>query len=190
MSETLRLRHLMLRFSGGTAAGIGLGLVAFRGRVFDPTHPFSQVITFGSLLAAMIALQRARSAGVAWLVAIAFTAWQGVGALGGGARAVGHVLFVAAVVCGLVLLSWIFAAAHEAGFRLGKFLLMGPAVAGVYFAATPALSLGPIPSGNVYRDVLGNLFLGIVIGDGVAFGAEMVDLWIERGSAGRTPEVP
>ena len=62
------------------------------------------------------------------------------------------------------------------GYRLGKFLLMGPLLGGVYIAATPVTAIwGITPSESLTKLVL-NCFLGIVIGDGVGLGAEAAEL--------------
>jgi hypothetical protein len=64
--------------------------------------------------------------------------------------------------------------------RVGKFLLLGPALAGVYLAATPALTLWSVSTATVTRDLVANMFLGVVIGDGIGFGIEMIDLVLDR----------
>lgn len=181
MNDGVRLGHLLLRFWLGMAGGVGLGLLAFRLAIFDPRMPYSQVVTVGSLLAAVLALRRGGSAWMATFVAIGFTGWQFVTVLPlPWQRSVAHLLFSAVLAAGVLLIAALYQAIHERGIRIGKFLLLGPALAGVYLAATPALTLWTVSPASVLRDLVANLFLGVVIGDGVAFGVEMVDLVLDR----------
>ncbi len=181
MQDAVRLGHLLLRFWLGFGGGVGLGLVAFRTAIFDPRLPYSQVVTVGSLLAAVLALRRGGAPGVAAFVAVGFTGWQfWIAHALPWDRMVSHVLFSGILAAGILVVAMLYQALHERGVRVGKFLLLGPALAGVYLAATPALTLWTVSTSTVLRDLLANMFLGVVIGDGIAFGVEMVDLALDR----------
>ena len=181
MQDAVRLGHLLLRFWLGFGAGVTLGLVAFGAAIFDPRLPYSQVVTVGSLLAAVLALRRGGAPGVAAFVAVGFTGWQfWIAHAQPWHRMVSHVLFSGTLAVGILLIVALYDALHRQGVRIGKFLLLGPALAGVYLAATPALTLWTVSTGTVLRDLLANMFLGVVIGDGIAFGVEMVDLVLDR----------
>ncbi|NNK62261.1 MAG: hypothetical protein HKO98_03555 [Gemmatimonadetes bacterium] len=180
----MRLGHLLLRFWLGFGGGVGLGLVAFRFAIFDPRLPYSQVVTVGSLLAAVLALRRGGAPGIATFVAVGFTAWQfWIAHALPWNQTVSHVLFSGTLAAGILLIAELYQALHERGIRIGKFLLLGPALAGVYLAATPALTLWTVSTSSVLRDLLANMFLGVVIGDGIAFGVEMIDLVLDRPQA-------
>lgn len=190
MSEPARLGGLLARFWAGVAAAFVLGLIAFRGLMFDPRLPYSQVVSIGALLAALLALRRGGAPGAAAVVAAGFAVWQGWTATAAGSpRAFGQVAFFVVLSAGCLAVAFLFHELHERGFRLGKFLLTGPALAGVYFAATPALTLG-VGDVDVLRDLLANLFLGIVIGDGVGLGVELTDLAIDAREARRRISAP
>jgi hypothetical protein len=88
---------------------------------------------------------------------------------------------------GLVLVSTIFDLLARRGHRFGKFLIHGPLVGGLYFAVTPLgeyFALGP---NGALRTLLFHVFLGILIGNGVAFGVELAELLLASGpSAARS----
>ena len=181
MNDAVRLGHLLVRFWVGMAGGVGLGLIAFRSAIFDARLPYSQVVTVGSMLAAVLALRRGGSTGAATFVAVGFTGWQFWSVLPQPwDRRVSHVLFAAVLAAGTLLLAALYQVLHERGVRVGKFLVLGPALAGVYLAATPALTLWSVSTASVTRDLIGNMFLGVVIGDGIGFGIEMIDLILDR----------
>jgi hypothetical protein len=180
VNDAGRLGGLLLRFWAGTATGIAVGWLAFRDLLFDPRLAYSQVVTIGLLLAALLSLRRAGSPVVAFSVASLFVAWQLWQAPSlGASRIVGHVAFTAVLAVGALACAALYEALLARGFRIGKFLILGPVLAGAYFAATPLLSLGEAGTAGVYRDLLANVFLGVVIGDGVALGVELVDLGLD-----------
>lgn len=188
MTEGHRLGGLLLRFWAGTATGIAVGWLAFRDLLFDPRMAYSQVVTVGLLLAALLSLRRAGSPGVAFSVASLFVAWQlwQAPALGP-SRLLGHVAFTAVLAVGALACAALYEALLARGFRIGKFLILGPVLAGAYFAATPLLTLGDAGTAGVYRDLLSNVFLGVVIGDGVALGVELVDLGLDAANRRGAP---
>jgi hypothetical protein len=181
VNDAVRLGHLLLRFWAGMGGGVGLGLIAFRSTIFDARLPYNQVVTVGSLLAAVLALRRGGSPGGATFVAVGFGGWQLWTVLPlPWDRALSHVLFSVVLATGILLIAALYQTLHERGVRVGKFLLLGPALAGVYLAATPALTLWTVSTATVARDLVANMFLGVVIGDGIGFGLEMIDLVLDR----------
>jgi hypothetical protein len=85
----------------------------------------------------------------------------------------------------LILLALVYDALARQGFRIGKFVLMGPLLGGLYVAATPVTLLQgttTVDAEHSMTTLLLNCFLGIVIGDGVGLGAEIAELFLDRRS--------
>lgn len=189
---TAVLRDTLLRFVCGAAGSILLGLVAFRGQIWDATNPQFQVVTVGVVMAAIMALLRARATSLAALTVAVFAGSQFGISLNHGVRGATALLLWCLIISGgIVLTSIIYELLDARGLRFGKFVLVGPLLGGVYFAATPATLIALPGSPGAIRTLLLNVFLGIVIGDGVGFGIEMVDLARRRPAAPASPaDVP
>ncbi|MDX1390315.1 MAG: hypothetical protein R3344_14085, partial [Acidobacteriota bacterium] len=82
---------------------------------------------------------------------------------------------------GVFLSALIFHRLAQMGYSVGKFLLLGPLVGGVYLATTPLAGLSGVLELDVVISMWLFTYLGIVIGDAVGFGVEMVDLIDSRG---------
>jgi hypothetical protein len=173
-----------LRFGAGIAGAALVGWLVFRERILRPDGPAFEFFTVGALLAGILALIRQSRRGQALVLALAFAgirfAVSPVVPLGAAFHGMllGLGLFIVALIFDLLALR---------GWRLGKFLLVGPLVGGVFLALAP---IGEIEHMNVFNasDVLiFRLALGMLIGEGVALGVELVELplgWKRHNPAG------
>jgi hypothetical protein len=91
-------------------------------------------------------------------------------------RMVSHTIWSVTLVTGIFIITLIWEFLAQRGFRLGKALLVGPLLGGVYVAAVPVTLLHGVSSSGALRSMLLTLFLGIVIGDGVGIGVEIVEV--------------
>ena len=82
---------------------------------------------------------------------------------------------------GVLLVAILYDLLAQEGYRFGKFLAVGPLLAGVYLAAT-AVAAATI-AGPATRSLWLNLLLGVVIGDAVGLGLEISELTIAKGAA-------
>lgn len=185
MSRRVQSRLLVL-FLAGTVGSIGIGAAAFRGEAFSPGHPFFQCFYIGALMAGILALVRCGMTARGITVAAAFTVFQ-LGAAWNVAwsRAVATACWSLVLCTGLILLALVYDALARQGFRIGKFVLMGPLLGGLYIAATPVTLLQgttTVDAEHSMTTLLLNCFLGIVIGDGVGLGAEIAELFLDRRS--------
>lgn len=177
-----------------------MGAAVFRSSILHTGRPAFQCVTVGALAAGVFALIRSRRA-------LAATALVGIGAAVGTAVAMPDtatdLLRIVArwlvVGSGLVSAAILFDALDRAGHHFGKFLASGPLVAGVYLAASPLSPLGR----DLLRDGMTALLypslLGALIGHGVGFGLESVEVFLRSraqppvaaggvpGPAGRSP---
>jgi hypothetical protein len=167
----------ILRFWAGALGGILLGWVAFRGAVFDPALPAFQCVTIGSMTALMLTAVRGGRPlhGVALVGAFGLLhlglywneGWIRITAATASALFMGLGLFLAAVV---------FDALAGRGVRVLKFLVVGPLLGGIYFAISPLAQWGEMTGSGGYAQLFLNLYLGVIIGDGVALGIELIEL--------------
>ncbi len=164
---------ILLRFGLGVAGVLVAGLGAFRLAIFDPSVPAFHCVTIGPLLAALLALLRSDRAGMAVAVAAAcalarlgFVQSEGwAGPLAG-----------ACLVAGALVTSVLFDALARYGIRFGKFLVLGPLLAGLYVALTPLAELGHLVGSELQVTLLRWAFLGVLIGDATGLGVEVADL--------------
>jgi hypothetical protein len=159
------------RFGAGSAIGAVGGYLAFRERVFHPDNPEFHSLTLAALTAAMLTLVRlsCRPQALALAVVYAFfrsslseSRWNA--ALGG--------LFLA---LGVFVVAEIFDDLGRRGFRFGKFLFVGPLLGGALIAVGPLLGLHELTIYDAARVLFVQLLIGIVIGDGVGLGIELVE---------------
>ena len=68
--------------------------------------------------------------------------------------------------------------AHR-GIRIGKFLLVGPLLGGLYLGLTPLMDFQTMNALDPAQSWLFNAFLGVVIGDGVGAGFELTELLLD-----------
>ncbi len=195
---------LLLRFTAGLAGSVLVGAVvsafvpAFREGLLDPRQPYFQVVSLGALAAAMLALVRARHArralelGAAFALLAGWSAWHGwavaarVSLAARSAHAATSVLRGAVIAGGIFLAAELYDALAEEGYRLGKFLVTGPLVGGALWAATPVAALGYSAAPALAEVLWVNALLGVVIGDGVGFGVEILELLPRESRGGGT----
>ena len=168
---------VVIRAAAGLTGAALAGWMAFRTSAFQPGRPAFQCIKVGlvaSILIALVRLGRLRPAAGMCLL------WVGLEA----AR-VSHLPLHRAFVApswaagtslGLLSVALVYRSLSDQGIRFGKFLVIGPMIGAVFVAVTPIALIHAPPSAGVARELWFNALLGIVIGDGVGFGVEMVDV--------------
>jgi len=175
---------VVLRFAAGTLGSFLAGLIAFRREVFDVGNPAFQCVPMGALGAAILALSRASRPRTALQLVGAFALVQfGATWHSGWFRAAAMAAWSVAIGLGLWLVAAIYDQLARLDVRLGKFLVVGPLLGGVYFAATPLASFAAGEPDGVLRSLWWNGFLGIVLGDGLGAAVELVELFILPGRA-------
>lgn len=177
------LSRALVIFLAGTAGSVAIGAAAFHAEAFSPGHPFFQCVSIGALMAGILALVRGGRIARGVTVALAFTVFQlGLAWSSTLYRAITILLWSLIICAGILIIAVIYDLLARRGFRIGKFVLMGPLLGGVYIAATPVtvlLGISPISPDNSMTMILLNTFLGIVIGDGVGLGAEVAELLMD-----------
>ncbi len=167
------LPALLLRFGLGLAAVLVAGLAVFRLAIFDVDAPAFHCMTIGPLVAALLALLRSDRAGFAVAVAAAFALLRlGFVQSEGWTRPAAG----ACLVAGAFVVCLIFDLLARYGIRLGKFLILGPLLAGLYVAVTPLAEAGRLVGAELHATFLRWAFLGVLIGDATGFGVELADL--------------
>ena len=165
------LSTILLRFWLGMLGAVAAGLLVYSRQIFDPLSPTFKVLTIGSTLAALLALWRGRAPTHAVVVAVGYAlfclgfinVYGIISALSGIAMAIGMMMIVIIYDC------------LAERLPLGKFLFIGPLVAGLFAAVTPMVEyreLIPLASGSA---ILAYAELGWIVGVGVAVGIEISD---------------
>jgi hypothetical protein len=164
---------LLLRFGLGVAGALAAGLGAFGLAIFDPQEPAFQCVTMGPLLAGLLALLRSDRVRAAFGLAALFALLRlGFVHTEGWAAPVAG----ACLVFGALVVSVLFDALARYGIRMGKFLVLGPLLAGLYVAVTPLAELGQLVGSELHVTLLRWAFLGVLIGDSTGAGVEIADL--------------
>jgi len=175
----------ILRFAAGVLGSTVAGWIAFRGDIFNISSPAFRCISIGVLAAAILALVRSGyTAGALRLVAAFTVLWFGATWHSGPFPALAMAAWGASIGLGLFLAAIFFDLLAQLGIRFGKFLVIGPMLGGLYFAATPLSSLVAVQPQGVLRSLWWNAFLGIVIGDGVGLAVEVIELFIKPTPSG------
>lgn len=166
----------MLRFGLGLGAVFGVGLVAFRSAVFVPDSPAFGCLAAGAAAAAILALLRSDRLHQALAVAAAcvvvrlgFLESQGWAPVAAGAFR----------VAGMVVACLIFDALARVGIRVGKFLVLGALLGGLYVALVPLAELGRLVASDLPATLFRHAMQGVIVGDAVGFGIEVAD-WALR----------
>jgi hypothetical protein len=83
---------------------------------------------------------------------------------------------------GMLVVAEIYDELARSGFRFGKFLVVGPLLGGVALAVAPIGHYEDLIVFDSLRPLLLQLFMGVVVGDGVGLGIELAELipWAER----------
>jgi hypothetical protein len=163
----------LLRFLFGLAGALAAGLLVFRGQLFDPGGLPFQCVTVGALTAAMLALVRLSRPGSVLLLIAAFGL-----ARYGFAESLGWLPGISGflLAAGIFLVALIFDLLARGGLALGKFLLVGPLIGGIYLALTPITEFHALTSDDVTRTLMLRFLVGMILGDGAGLGVELVEL--------------
>jgi hypothetical protein len=169
----------ILRFAAGVLGSTVAGWIAFRGDIFNIASPAFQCVTIGVLAAAILAMVRSGYTIGALRLVAAFALLQfGATWSSGPFPALAMAAWSASIGLGLFLASTFFDLLAQLGIRFGKFLVVGPTLGGIYFAATPLASFVAGEPQGVLRSLWWNAFLGIVIGDGIGAAVEVIELFL------------
>lgn len=169
------LAGVLLRFWLGLLGAAAGGLVVYRAEVFDPFSPAFKTLTLGSTFAGLLALWRSSARGHA----VALAAGYALFCLGF-VNAYGWLVAFSgtAIGTGLLAITLIFdRLARRIPF--GKFIFIGPLVAGLLFAATPMMEFRDLVPLGAINAMIAYGQLGWILGTGVAFGVEVSD-WVLR----------
>lgn len=167
------VKAFLPRFLLGLAGALGAGLVVFRGQIFEPGQLLFQCVTVGALTAGLLALVRVSRHGAALLLVVVF----GLGRFGF-AGSTGWLPGISGflLAAGVYLIAVIFDLLARGGLILGKFLLVGPLIGGLFVALTPITDYYTLTSDDVMRTLLLRFLLGLIMGDGAGLGVELADL--------------
>jgi hypothetical protein len=170
----------LLRFCLGSLGSVIAGFVMFRLAVFDPGRPMIQCVTVGILAAGILSSVRAGMPGAA----VGLIALFGLVRLGG-VSSLGLVGTLAATASalilgfGLLIIAVLYDLLARRGVRIGKFLLVGPMLAGLYLGLSPLNGIYAVTAVDPVSGWVFSIFLGLVIGDGVGLGVEITELFID-----------
>ena len=165
--------EFLLRFVAGVAGSIGAGLLVFRLLVFNPGEPAFQCVTVGILCAAVLAAVRISWHGLALVFIIVFGLGRyGLSQTGGWLFGLSGFLLGA----GCYLLALIFDLLARRGLLLGKFVIMGLLLGGLFVALTPMVEFHSLTSNGAMRTLMLQLLVGLLVGDGVGLGVELAEL--------------
>lgn len=168
---------ILLRIIAGTLGSTLAGWALFGSKVFQFGNPASQCIFMGTMASAIFALLRAeRAVQALWFVGAFGMLQIGLTWSSGPIRCAATVGWSLFIGIGFVTAGLVFDRLARFHFRLGKFLVAGPLVGGIYFAATPLASFAIGRTDQVVIALWDNAMLGIAIGDGVGLGIEILEL--------------
>jgi len=169
------LAPVLLRFGLGLGLCLIIGYLVFRTALWDRGSPPFECVTTGVLAAGVLALLRSDRLREAAALAAAF----GLLRLGF-AHSEGWTFAVAGAlqVAGVFLVALIFDLLARRGILFGKFLVLGPLLAGVYLSTTPLAFFFRISGAEMLPTIMRFVFLGLLIGDAVGFGVEVADLLV------------
>jgi len=167
------LASALLRFWLGTAGALVGGYAAFRWALFQPGHEAFGGLTVGMLAAAILTLVRLSLRTQAVMLALAYGVLQ-LGVTDRGRWAAGLAGLLLGL--GILVIAEIYSELANSGFRFGKFLLVGPLLGGALLAVAPIRDFYSLIPYDAVRPLLVQLFMGVVIGDGVGLGVELAEL--------------
>jgi len=166
-------KSFLVRFLIGLAGALAAGALVFRGQAFAPGGLPFQCVTVGALTAALLALVRVSRHGAALLLVAAFglARYGFAESLGWLPGSSGFLL-----AAGIYLVAVIFDLLARGGLALGKFLIVGPLIGGIYLALTPITDFHTLTSDDVTRTLMLRFLVGMILGDGAGLGVELADL--------------
>lgn len=167
----------LTRFWLGTVGGVLVGMIAFGSAVFRPDHTAFQCLTVGALLAAVLTMIRMtdgrETLPLVLLLVLGYAALRGgLAPWDGWASGIVGLL----LGFGILLVALLFDELAKVGIRFGKFLVLGPLLGGVYLAVAPISEISQMTPFDSIRPILLQVFVGVVIGDGVGLGVEIAEL--------------
>jgi hypothetical protein len=173
------------RFWFGLAFGVLNGFVVFRWSVFRPDEDAFECLVAGALLAGAVSLVRLRRHSQALALGLVYGAFRLAFAPDGRLSA-----GLAGLLIGLgaFLVAVVYDDLARYGLRFGKFLIVGPLLGGAFLAVAPLSQLDQLTVYNAVHPLLYQGALGIVVGEGVGLGVELVELlsWFVERRARRT----
>jgi hypothetical protein len=159
------------------AAAVPAGWLLLPGEFFVDTGHLTLCLVVSTLVAGILSLVRGGHPRGALALVGAFGLLQLGQTWSQGPRAaIVMVTWSVVVGGGVFLAALIFDRLAELGYSVGKFLLLGPLVGGVYLATRPLAGLSNVLDLGLVTTMWLFTYLGIVIGDGAGFGVEVVDL--------------
>jgi hypothetical protein len=168
----------LVMFAAAMAGSVGAGWIAFQAGIFRFDQPSAQVFTTGALMAGVLTLTRIGKIAPAVILSAAWVLFlAGTVTRDSWFRVFIQATWAVVLAIGILLIALIWELLARRGIRLGKFLLAGPLLGGIYMAASPVMFLQGISPNSVMRSLLLTFILGIVIGDGVGLGVELVELF-------------
>jgi hypothetical protein len=178
------LKAFSVRFLSGLAGSVLAGWVIFRWAVFDPGVPAFHCLTVGALVAGVLAAVRLSLHGVAVILVVVF----GMGRLGLlGSMGWLYALSGLVLAAGVYLIALIFDMLGKKGLVFGKFIIVGPLLAGIYLALVPMVEFHLLTSNGVLRVLIVQAAVGLLVGDGAALGIEIAELPSAVSRKGRIP---
>jgi len=167
---------LLLRFGLGAAGGAVASVLAYRSLAFTANHHLADATLVGLLLAAQLALVRGSEHRKAALLALLFVLIRFVlRGFGTPTEVIFSLLADLVLAFGILLVAVIYDLLAGIGPRVGKFLLVGPLLGGLYLAVTLVAEFPGMHAFGSILSMLLSVFLGCVVGNGVGFGVELAE---------------
>lgn len=176
-----RIEALVAFVARTLAAATGATAVAallFGRAVLTPGTLASQAPSHGLLGGAIFAFVRAGRPGAALVLACVNGGVQGYLSTATGGRGWSDGFLVLLVGCGMTVTAIVFDELARSGLRIGKFLVVGVLLGGVHLAIGPVQLLlnRPLGPGAGMGGLLATAMMGLLIGDGIGIGVELVEL--------------
>jgi hypothetical protein len=166
-----------LRFLAGGGLAVLAGTALFPPALVGIEQRPVPSIAVGLLAAGILALVRMELSAAALALAVAAAVLElGLSVDHGWPRVVLEPVWLLLVGGGLFLAAVVYDGMARSRYRFGKFLVLGTLFAGIYVAMTPlALIVQPLAR-PVGGELMLNAFLGMLVGDAVGLGVEILEL--------------
>jgi hypothetical protein len=166
-----------LRFLAGGALAVLAATALFPEALDGIEQRPVPAIAVGLLAAGILALVRVERPALALSLAVAAAVLElGLSIDHGWPRAALEPAWLLLAGGGAFLGAVVYDGMARRGYRFGKFFVMGTLVAGAYVALTPVALLGHPMARPAGAEMMLNAFLGILVGDAVALGVELLEL--------------
>jgi len=177
MELSALLTGAALRFLAGGGLAVLAGTALFPSVLSSIDQRPVPSIAVGLLAAGILALVRIELPSGALALAVAASVLElGLSMDHGWPRMVLEPAWLLLVGGGAFLAAVVYDGMARSRYRFGKFLVLGTLFAGIYVAATPlALLVQPLAR-PVSGELMLNAFLGILVGDAVGLGVELIEL--------------